>query len=206
MNTFMTGTALQPVNTLTVPMVTERDGNIERSMDIFSRLLKDRVVMLGDQVDRRSAMMIQAQLLFLDSENSEEPITMYINSPGGSITDGMAILDTMNKIKAPVHTVCMGMAASMGAFLLSQGDPGHRYCTPNSEVMIHQPLGGYQGQATDIQIHANRIVEMKKKLTEMMANSTNGKTAPDVMWEQCERDNFLTPEQALEMGLIDQII
>ncbi len=167
MNNFITETALSPMNTLTVPMVIESDGRVERS---------------------------------------KEPITMYINSPGGSITDGMAILDAMNKVKAPVHTICMGMAASMGAFLLSQGEPGHRYCTSNSEVMIHQPLGGYQGQATDIQIHANRIVEMKKKLIEMMANSTNGKTNPETMWNECERDNFLSPEKALEMGLIDQII
>ena len=204
MNNFY-GTTLQPIGSLTVPMVIEQDGRVERSMDIFSRLLKDRVIMLTGQVESRMAVLIQAQLLFLDSE-SNDPITMYINSPGGSITDGMAIFDAMNKVKSPVHTVCMGMAASMGAFLLSQGEPGHRYCTSNSEVMIHQPLGGYQGQATDIQIHAARIMEMKKKLTEMMANSTNGKTDPATMWNECERDNFLSPERALEMGLIDEII
>lgn len=190
---------------LTVPMVIESEGRVERSMDIFSRLLKDRVIMLTGQVESRMAALIQAQLLFLDAENNE-PITLYINSPGGSVTDGMAILDTMNIIKSPVHTICVGMAASMGAFLLSQGEPGHRYCTVNSEVMIHQVLGGYQGQATDIEIHSNRIQRMKRKLTELMANSTNGKTDAATMWEQCERDNFLTPEQALEMGLIDEII
>lgn len=199
------GTTLQPMGALTVPMVIEQDGRVERSMDIFSRLLKDRVIMLTGQVESRMAVLIQAQLLFLDSE-SNEPITMYINSPGGSITDGMAILDAMNKVKSPVHTVCMGMAASMGAFLLSQGEPGHRYCTSNSEVMIHQPLGGYQGQATDIEIHAARISRMKAKITEMMAKSTNGKTDPATMWDECERDNFLSPEKALEMGLIDEII
>lgn len=198
-------TTIQPVGALTVPMVIEQDGRVERSMDIFSRLLKDRVIMLTGQVESRMAVLIQAQLLFLDSE-SNEPITMYINSPGGSITDGMAILDAMNKVKSPVHTVCMGMAASMGAFLLSQGEPGHRYCTSNSEVMIHQPLGGFQGQATDIEIHATRISKMKAKLTEMMANSTNGKTDAATMWDKCERDNFLTPEEALEIGLIDEII
>ena len=192
-------TTIQPVGALTVPMVIEQDGRVERSMDIFSRLLKDRVIMLTGQVESRMAVLIQAQLLFLDSE-SNEPITMYINSPGGSITDGMAILDAMNKVKSPVHTV------SMGAFLLSQGEPGHRYCTSNSEVMIHQPLGGFQGQATDFDIHAKRISKMKAKLTEMMANSTNGKTDAATMWDKCERDNFLTPEEALEIGLIDEII
>ena len=197
-------TGIKPVN-LTIPMVIEQEGRTERSMDIFSRLLKDRIVMLQGQVETHMATLIQAQLLFLDSE-SDEPITMYINSPGGSVIDGMAILDTMNLIKSPVHTVCVGMAASMGAFILSQGEPGHRYCTPNSEVMIHQVLGGFQGQCTDIQIHAARIQEMKERMTQMMANSTNGKTDASEMWELCERDNFLSPERALEIGLIDEII
>lgn len=194
----------QPKNTL-VPIVIESEGRTERSFDIFSKLLRDRIVMLNGEVNSVSAALITAQLLFLDSE-SNEPISLYINSPGGSIVDGMAILDTMNHIKSPVHTICMGMAASMGAFLLSQGEPGHRYCLPNSEVMIHQPLGGYQGQATDIEIHSKRIVRMKEKLTKMLADSTNGKTDAATMWELCERDNFLEPEQALELGLIDQIL
>lgn len=194
----------QPKNTL-VPMVIESEGRTERSFDIFSKLLRDRIVMLNGEVNSVSAALITAQLLFLDSE-SNEPISLYINSPGGSIVDGMAILDTMNHIKSPVYTICMGMAASMGAFLLSQGEPGHRYCLPNSEVMIHQPLGGYQGQATDIEIHSKRIVRMKEKLTKMLADSTNGKTDAATMWELCERDNFLEPEQALELGLIDQIL
>lgn len=193
-----------PTN-VSMPIVTESDGRVERSMDIFSRLLKDRIIMLVGQVETTMASIIQAQLLYLDSE-SNEPITMYINSPGGAITDGFAILDTMKLIKSPVHTVCVGMAASMGAFLLSQGEPGHRYCTINSEVMVHQPLGGFQGQATDIDIHAKRILKMKDRLTGLMANSTNGKVSKEKMLEMCERDNFLEPEEALEMGLIDQII
>lgn len=194
----------QPKNTV-VPVVIESEGRVERSFDIFSKLLRDRIVMLNGEVNSVSASLITAQLLFLDSE-SNEPINLYINSPGGSIVDGMAIVDTMNHIKSPVHTICMGMAASMGAFILSQGEAGHRYALPNSEVMVHQPLGGYQGQATDIEIHATRIAKMKAKLTEMMANSTNGKTDAATMWELCERDNFLEPEQALKLGLIDQIL
>lgn len=193
-----------PINTI-VPTVIENEGRVERAFDIFSRLLRDRIIMLNGEVNSAMAATVTAQLLFLDSE-SNEPINLYINSPGGSIVDGMAILDTMNYVKSPVHTICMGMAASMGAFLLSQGEPGHRYALPNSEIMIHQPLGGYKGQATDIDIHARRILKMKEKLTKMLADSTNGKTNPAVMWDNCERDNFLDPEDALNMGLIDKIL
>lgn len=191
---------------LTIPMVREKEGNIERTMDIFSRLLKDRIINIDGEINDQSAALVKAQLLFLDSENSEEPITLYINSPGGSVTAGMAILDTMNLIKAPVHTVAIGLSASMGAFLLSQGEPGHRYATPNAEIMIHQILSGFQGQATDINIHAQRIMKLKTKLTKMLADSTKGKTDAATMWEACERDNFLSPEEALEMGLIDIIL
>lgn len=190
---------------MVIPTVIENDGRTERAFDIYSRLLKDRIIMVTGEVNSSMASLVTAQLLFLDSE-SNEPITLYINSPGGSIVDGMAIIDTMNHVKSPVHTVCMGMSASMGAMILSQGEPGHRYALPNSQVMIHQPLGGYQGQATDIQIHTNRILKMKEKLTLMLANSTNGKTDAATMWENCERDNFLEPEEALEMGLIDVIL
>lgn len=191
---------------LTIPMVREKEGNIERTMDIFSRLLKDRIVNIDGEINDQIAALVKAQLLFLDSENSEEPITLYINSPGGSVTAGMAILDTMNLIKAPVHTVAIGLSASMGSFILSQGEPGHRYATPNAEIMIHQILSGFQGQATDINIHAQRIMKLKTKLTKMLADSTNGKTDAATMWEACERDNFLSPEEALEMGLIDVIL
>lgn len=201
----MNSTYNNPRNSV-IPVVIENEGRIERSFDIFSRLLRDRIIMLTGEVNSAMAATVTAQLLFLDSESNEEPITLYINSPGGSIVDGMAILDTMNHVKAPVHTVSMGMSASMGAFLLSQGEPGHRYALPNSEIMIHQPLGGFQGQATDIDIHAKRIIKMKEKLTKMLADSTNGKTDPAVMWDNCERDNFLDPEEALEMGLIDKIL
>lgn len=191
---------------LTVPMVVENDGRLERSFDIFSRLLRDRIVMLNGEVNFQTASLVCAQLLFLDAEDSEEPIKLYINSPGGSVVDGMAILDTMNNIAAPVHTIAMGMAASMGAFLLSQGEPGHRYALPNAEVMVHQPIGGFQGQATDIEIHANRMMKMKEKLTRKLADSTNGITDYETMLELCERDNFLEPEEALKIGLIDQIL
>lgn len=191
---------------LTVPMVVENDGRLERSFDIFSRLLRDRIIMLNGEVNFQTASLVCAQLLFLDAEDSDEPIKLYINSPGGSVVDGMAICDTMNNVSAPVHTIAMGMAASMGAFLLSQGEPGHRYALPNAEVMIHQPLGGFKGQATDIEIHANRMMKMKEKLTRKLADSTNGKTSYGTMLELCERDNFLEPEEALEIGLIDQIL
>lgn len=195
----------QPRN-LVIPSVVEEDGKVTRTWDIFSRLLKDRVIMLHDQVNDATASLVTSQLLFLNSENRKDPIYLYINSPGGSITAGMAIYDTMQYITAPVHTIAMGMAASMGAFLLSAGEPGHRYCLPNADVMIHQPLGGYQGQATDMEIHTKRILKMKKDLVTKMANSTNGKTDYKKMLSACERDNYLTAQEALDMGLIDQII
>ena len=179
-----------------VPMVVEQTGRGERSYDIFSRLLKDRIVMLSGEVNDVTSNLIVAQLLFLESEDPDKDIYLYINSPGGSITAGMAIFDTMNYIKPDVSTICIGMAASMGAFLLSAGAPGKRFALPNSEVMIHQPLGGFQGQATDIDIHARRILKIKETLTRAMAESTNGKVDYETMVKMCERDNFMSAQEA----------
>ncbi|CUO93481.1 ATP-dependent Clp endopeptidase proteolytic subunit ClpP [Clostridium sp. NSJ-49] len=189
-----------------VPMVVEQTGRGERSYDIFSRLLKDRIVMLSGEVNDVTSNLIVAQLLFLESEDPDKDIYLYINSPGGSITAGMAIFDTMNYIKPDVSTICIGMAASMGAFLLSAGAPGKRFALPNSEVMIHQPLGGFQGQATDIDIHARRILKIKETLTRAMAESTNGKVDYETMVKMCERDNFMSAQEAKEIGLIDDVI
>lgn len=189
-----------------VPMVVEQTGRGERSYDIFSRLLKDRIVMLSGEVNDVTSNLVVAQLLFLESEDPDKDIYLYINSPGGSITAGMAIFDTMNYIKPDVSTICIGMAASMGAFLLSAGAPGKRFALPNSEVMIHQPLGGFQGQATDIDIHARRILKIKETLTKAMAESTNGKVDYETMVKMCERDNFMSAEEAKEIGLIDEVI
>ena len=189
-----------------VPMVVEQTGRGERSYDIFSRLLKDRIVMLSGEVNDVTSNLIVAQLLFLESEDPDKDIYLYINSPGGSITAGMAIFDTMNYIKPDVSTICIGMAASMGAFLLSAGAPGKRFALPNSEVMIHQPLGGFQGQATDIDIHARRILKIKETLTRAMAESTNGKVDYETMAKMCERDNFMSAQEAKEIGLIDDVI
>lgn len=189
-----------------VPMVVEQTGRGERSYDIFSRLLKDRIVMLSGEVNDVTSNLIVAQLLFLESEDPDKDIYLYINSPGGSITAGMAIFDTMNYIKPDVSTICIGMAASMGAFLLSAGAPGKRFALPNSEVMIHQPLGGFQGQATDIDIHARRILKIKETLTRAMAESTNGKVDFETMVKMCERDNFMSAQEAKEIGLIDDVI
>ena len=189
-----------------VPMVVEQTGRGERSYDIFSRLLKDRIVMLSGEVNDVTSNLIVAQLLFLESEDPDKDIYLYINSPGGSITAGMAIFDTMNYIKPDVSTICIGMAASMGAFLLSAGAPGKRFALPNSEVMIHQPLGGFQGQATDIEIHARRILKIKETLTRAMAESTNGKVDYETMVKMCERDNFMSAQEAKEIGLIDDVI
>lgn len=189
-----------------VPMVVEQTGRGERSYDIFSRLLKDRIVMLSGEVNDVTSNLIVAQLLFLESEDPDKDIYLYINSPGGSITAGMAIFDTMNYIKPDVSTICIGMAASMGAFLLSAGAPGKRFALPNSEVMIHQPLGGFQGQATDIDIHARRILKIKETLTRVMAESTNGKVDFETMVKMCERDNFMSAQEAKEIGLIDDVI
>ena len=188
-----------------VPMViepTNRGG--ERSYDIYSRLLNDRIIMLSDEVNDVTASLIVAQLLYLEAQDPDKDIQFYINSPGGSVTAGMAIYDTMNYIKPDVSTICIGLAASMGAFLLSSGAKGKRFALPNSEIMIHQPLGGMQGQVTDIQIHAQRLGEIKKKLNEILAERT-GKSYEEIS-RDTERDNFLTAQQALEYGLIDRVI
>jgi len=187
-----------------VPYVIEQTSRGERSYDIYSRLLKDRIIFLGDEVSDISASLIVAQLLFLESEDPDKDISLYINSPGGSITSGMAIYDTMQYIKCDVRTICVGMAASMGAFLLAGGTKGKRCALPNAEIMIHQPSGGARGQATDIQIQAERILQMKKKLNQILAENT-GKTVKKVT-EDSERDRFMTSEEALDYGLIDKII
>ena len=187
-----------------VPYVIEQTSRGERSYDIYSRLLKDRIIFLSEEVNDTTASVIVAQLLFLDAEDPEKDINFYINSPGGSVTAGLAIYDTMQHIKADVSTICVGMAASMGAFLLAGGAKGKRYALPNSEVMIHQPLGGTRGQATDIQIHAERIVKMKQDLNRMLSENTGQpleKVAKDT-----ERDNFMTSKEAMEYGLIDSVV
>ncbi|MBP3301452.1 MAG: ATP-dependent Clp endopeptidase proteolytic subunit ClpP [Clostridia bacterium] len=194
---------MTPKNAL-VPMVVEQTNRGERSYDIYSRLLNDRIIFLADEVNDVTANLVVAQLLFLESVDPDKDISLYINSPGGSITAGMAIYDTMNYIKCDVSTICIGMAASMGAFLLSAGTKGKRYALPNSEIMIHQPLGGFQGQATDIKIHAQRILDIKENLNKILADNT-GKPL-DVIKADTERDNFMTAQQALEYGLIDQVI
>lgn len=187
-----------------VPYVVEQTSRGERSYDIFSRLLKDRIIFLSEEVNNATASLIVAQMLFLEAEDPDKDIHFYINSPGGSVTAGMAIYDTMQLIKADVSTICVGMAASMGAFLLAGGAKGKRYALPNAEVMIHQPSGGTQGQATDMQIHAERIIQMKKKLNEILATNT-GQPVEKVT-EDTERDNFLTSEEAVAYGLIDKVI
>lgn len=187
-----------------VPMVIETTGRSERAYDIYSRLLKDRIIMLSTEVNDDVASLICAQLLFLESQDPEKEISLYINSPGGSVTAGLAIYDTMRYITSPVSTVCMGIAASMGAFLLAAGEAGMRYALPNSQVMIHQPSGGFRGQATDIEIHAREILRLKKKLNEILAANTGQDIAK--VEEATERDNYLTPEEARDFGLIDRIL
>ena len=187
-----------------VPMVIEQTGRGERSYDIFSRLLNDRIVMLCDEVNDATASLVVAQLLYLEAQDSEKDICLYINSPGGSVTAGMAIYDTMQYIKPDVSTICMGMAASMGAFLLSSGAKGKRLALPNSEIMIHQPLGGAKGQATDIKIQAEHILKIKKRLNEILAENT-GK-AVEVIERDTERDNFMSAQEAMEYGLVDKVI
>lgn len=187
-----------------IPTVIEQTNRGERAYDIYSRLLKDRIIMLGSAIDDHVSNSIVAQLLFLEAENPEKDITLYINSPGGSITAGMAIYDTMQFIKADVSTVCIGMAASMGAFLLAAGEKGKRFALPNSEVMIHQPLGGAQGQATEIEIAAKRILFLRDKLNKILAERTG--QSLEVIAQDTDRDNFMTADRALEYGLIDQII
>lgn len=187
-----------------VPYVVEQTSRGERSYDIYSRLLNDRIIMLTDEVNDASASVVVAQLLFLEGQDPSKDISLYINSPGGSVTAGMSIFDTMQYIKCDVSTICMGMAASMGAFLLAAGAKGKRLSLPNSDIMIHQPSGGAQGQATDIMIHADHIIRTKKKLNTILSERTG--QPYDVIARDTERDNFLTAEQALEYGLIDKII
>lgn len=187
-----------------VPMVVEQTAKGERSYDIYSRLLKERVIFMVGQVEDHMANLIVAQMLFLESENPDKDIYLYINSPGGSVTAGMSIYDTMNFIKPDVSTVCVGQAASMGAFLLSGGAKGKRYCLPNSRVMIHQPLGGFQGQASDFEIHAKEILSIKEKLNRLMAEHT-GKSYEELA-NDTDRDNFLSASESLEYGLIDQVL
>ena len=187
-----------------VPMVVEQTNRGERSYDIFSRLLKDRIVFLSDEVNDATASLVVAQLLFLEAEDPDKDISLYINSPGGSITAGMAIYDTMQYVKCDVSTICVGMAASMGAFLLTAGAKGKRYALPNSEVMIHQPLGGTQGQATDIQIHAERIIKMKKKLNQILSERSGQPL--EVIERDTERDNFMSAAEAKAYGLVDHVI
>ena len=186
-----------------VPVVVEQTGRGERSYDIFSRLLKDRIIFLGDQVNDATAGLIVAQLLFLEAEDPDKDIHLYINSPGGSITSGMAIYDTMQYIKPDVSTICIGMAASMGAFLLAAGAKGKRLALPNSEIMIYQPLGGAQGQATDIEIHAKRILKIKETLNEILSERT-GQPLEKIKMDT-ERDNFMSALEAKEYGLIDEV-
>ena len=186
-----------------VPMVVEQTSKGERSFDIFSRLLNDRIIFLSDEVNDTTASLVVAQLLFLEAQDPDKDICFYINSPGGSVTAGMAIYDTMNYIKCDVSTICIGMAASMGAFLLSAGAKGKRIALPNSEIMIHQPLGGAKGQATDIKIQAELILRTRDNLNRILAENT-GRSVEEIA-RDTERDNFMTAEQALEYGLIDKI-
>ncbi len=187
-----------------VPYVVEQTSRGERSYDIFSRLLNDRIIMLSDEVNDVTASLVVAQLLYLEGQDPDKDIDLYINSPGGSITSGMAIYDTMQYIKCDVSTICIGMAASMGAFLLAAGAKGKRYALPNSEIMIHQPLGGAQGQATDVQIHAEHIIRIKDRMNRMLAEMT-GQPLETIKLDT-ERDNFMTAEEAKEYGLVDEII
>ena len=195
---------MQDILDMTVPIVVETSGRTERAYDIFSRLLKDRIVLLGSEVNDAVASLICAQLLFLESQDPEKEIYLYINSPGGSVTAGMAIYDTMNYITPPIATVCMGRAASMGAFLLSAGQKGMRYALPNSQVMIHQPLGGFQGQATDIDIHAREILRMRETLNGLLAKHT-GQPIEKIA-QDTERDNCMTAEMAQAYGLVDKVL
>ena len=187
-----------------VPYVVEQTNRGERSYDIFSRLLNDRIIMLCDEVNDATASLVVAQLLYLEGQDSDKDISLYINSPGGSVTAGLAIYDTMKYIICDVSTICMGMAASMGAFLLSAGTKGKRLALPNSTIMIHQPSGGAQGQATDMRIHTEWILDVKKKLNKMLSEATGQPL--EVIERDTERDNFMTAQQALEYGLVDRII
>ncbi|WP_285817616.1 ATP-dependent Clp endopeptidase proteolytic subunit ClpP [Echinimonas agarilytica] len=192
-----------PMNAL-VPMVVEQTSKGERSYDIYSRLLKERVIFLVGQVEDHMANLIVAQMLFLESENPDKDIYLYINSPGGSVTAGMSIYDTMQFIKPNVSTVCMGQAASMGAFLLAGGEKGKRYCLPNARVMIHQPLGGFQGQASDFEIHAKEILSIKEKLNRLLSEHTGQDY--DIVANDTDRDNFMNAQQAVDYGLVDEVL
>lgn len=187
-----------------VPMVVEQTNRGERSYDIYSRLLKERIIFLGDQVNDTTASLVVAQLLFLEAEDPEKDVQLYINSPGGSVTSGMAIYDTMQYIKCDVSTICIGMAASMGAFLLTAGAEGKRFALPNSEIMIHQPSGGAQGQATDIKIHADQILRIRETLNKILSERTGQPL--EVIKRDTERDHFMTAAQAKDYGIIDQVI
>ena len=187
-----------------IPYVIEQNSRGERSYDIYSRLLKDRIIFLGEEINDAVASTVVAQLLFLESEDPGKDIHMYINSPGGSVTAGMAIYDTMNYVKCDVSTTCIGMAASMGAFLLAAGAKGKRYALPNSDIMIHQPSGGAKGQATNMEIHTKHILDMKQRLNQILADNTGQPI--DVITKDTNRDNFMTAQQALEYGLIDKVI
>jgi len=187
-----------------VPYVVEQTGRGERSYDIYSRLLNDRIIMLHEEVNATTASLIVSQLLYLEGQDASKDISLYINSPGGSVTDGLAIYDTMQYIRCDVSTICMGLAASMGAFLLAAGTKGKRYALPNSDIMIHQPSGGAKGQATDINIHAQHILQTKKRLNEILAEKTGQPI--DKVTADTERDNFMTAQQALEYGIVDKVI
>ena len=187
-----------------VPYVIEQTGGVERQYDIYSRLLKDRIIFIGEEIDDRLASVVVAQLLFLEAEDPDKDINIYINSPGGSVTAGMAIYDTMRYIKPDISTICVGMAASMGAFLLAAGTEGKRYCLPNAEIMIHQPLGGVKGQAEDIRIHAEWILKTREKLNRILSENTGQpfeKVAADT-----DSDNFMSADEAAEYGIIDKVI
>ncbi len=198
---------MKELNNTLVPNVVEQTSKGERAYDIYSRLLKDRIIFLSDEVNHATSSIVIAQLLFLESEDPEKEIFLYINSPGGSIVDGMAIVDTINYIKAPVSTICLGLAASMGAVLLAAGEKGKRYATPNSEIMIHQPLiggGGLSGQASEIQIHSDHLIKTRQKLNKFLAEKT-GQTLEKIN-NDTDRDKYLTAEEAKEYGLIDEIL
>jgi ATP-dependent Clp protease protease subunit len=194
----------EPQNIGLIPMVVETSGRGERAYDIYSRLLKERVVFLVGEVDDHSANLIVAQMLFLESENPDKDINFYINSPGGSVTAGMAIYDTMQFIKPNISTLCIGQAASMGAFLLAAGEKGKRFCLPNSRVMIHQPMGGFRGQASDVEIHAREILYLKQRLNKLLADHTG--QSVETIERDTDRDNFLSAEDAVKYGLVDRML
>ena len=186
-----------------IPTVIEKSNAGERAYDIYSRLLKDRIIFLGDEIDENTAILVIAQLLFLDSQN-QEPIKMYINSPGGSVTDGLAIYDTMQHIKSPVSTICVGLAASMGALLLTAGEPGQRFALPNSEMLIHQVMGGASGQASDVKIKAEQILKLKSRLNKILQQHT--KQALSKIEKDADRDYYMTAEEAVKYGLVDKVV